>query len=230
MKLKAIASKIIIPLMLVSSGFAEAKQKSYIVWVDCIEHHVNLNGKSQKEWINENKFSNIVNASFYYVAKRKSIPLSPYASYEGLVGVKRQRQWWTVGVSDSGYLQLKPPGNYLNYQSGFLLSICPPLVYDGIDIPSSKLYKCGSKPFIMRNCPRTLIGRTKAGETFICVTYGSIQKVRKFIRTNIKDVDWLANLDGGTSTFMTIDKKHLIKTKRAVPSIINFTFYKIDIL
>ena len=229
MKLKErLPRKLVLAMLFLLTVFVEAKQTSYIVWVNCLEHRVNLNGKSQSEWVNEDNFINIVNASFYLIDRNKLIPLSPYASYEGKMGTKTKKRWWTIDISNEGELNLKPPGSSINYQSGFVLSICPVLVYNGIDIDYSRLRKYGSKKFIRRNCPRTLIGKTKDGKVFICVTYGSIQTVRKFVRSNVENVEWLANLDGGTSTFISIDKKHLVKTKREVPSILSFNYYKID--
>jgi hypothetical protein len=193
-----------------------------------LEHHVNLNGKSQQEWCYDNNFTNVVNASFYLIDRHKFIPLSPYSSYEGNTGNKTKKRWWALDISDSGELNLKPPGSSLNYQSGFVLSVYPVMIYNGVDIEMNTPRRRGSKKFLRRNCPRTLIGKTKEGKVFICVTYGSISTVRKFVKSNVKNVEWLANLDGGSSTFISIDKKQLVKTKRKVPSVISFNYYKID--
>jgi hypothetical protein len=63
---------------------------------------------------------------------------------------------------------------------------------------------------------------------FIFVGTGTLMKVRNMIRQNVSSIKWLANLDGGSSSFLSVNKKVLIKNKTKVPSVISFKILKVE--
>lgn len=184
-----------------------------------------MKARSQKDWAVKYKNTNMVNGAFFLKNNR---PIPPYISSVGNVYLKNKKYWWAVGKTNSGEYVLLSPEQVPFYINDFMVSVCPPLIYNGEDISTAVLRKYGSKKFLDRACPRTLIGKTTFGRTFICSTVGSLYYVRKTLKERIPNIEWLANLDGGSSSFLTINGDLIVNNKRKIPSVLTFEYYQLD--
>lgn len=208
--------------------------ETHVFWVNNLEHHYDKSAKTQNQWCIEYNIVSFVNGSFFY-GNNTLIP--PFATKKLKSIHKNTKKWWYIqrieymsynhGFIRSMYTyELNPPTKAPSELSSFIISTCPPLIYDKTDISKNILYSIGGKKFTLRKCRRTLIGKTGNGFMFIVVGSGSLLGIRKRIRNKIKDIQWLANLDGGSSTFATVFGNCIVKNKRKIPSIISCNIEK----
>ena len=221
---KTILNKLIIILLCISTCFLDAKPYDYVIWIASMEHHVDFTPKTQVQWGFYFKNSNIINGAFFLPSNK---PISPYYSINGIVSIKNNRKWWAVDQSNECGFELKSPDENISIHKQFVISVCPPLIHNGNDVSRRVLNNYGSSTFLKRNCSRTLIGKTYDGNVFISVITGNLYTVRDKLRQIVPNIKWLANLDGGSSSFLTIDGIRLVCNKTKVPSIILFEYNRI---
>lgn len=208
-----------------------------IFWVDNLEHHYDKSAKTQAEWCSTYNIFSFVNGSFFH-SNNTIIP--PFATKTSKSISSNTKKWWYIQRTESmvyGYgsllykqcYSLHPPSVKPTQLSSFIVSVCPPLIHNEADISKNAIYKIGGKKFSKRQCRRTMIGKTNTGVMFIVVSSGSLLNVRKRIRNRIKNIQWLANLDGGSSTFATAFGNYVIRHKRKIPSIISYSIHKWEI-
>lgn len=205
---------------------SDTYSKTYIIWVDCMEHQINYASSTQDNWLRMSVYRSFVNGAFFFKSFK---PLPPYMSSNGRLSWKNNSRWWAINRIDNYSYELEKPGSVLDYSSNFVISVCPPIIYNGDDIDIKTLRKYGSNSFLNRICNRTMIGKTFDGEIFICNSRGSVYFIRNYLKSKINNIKWLANLDGGSSSFLTVDGKRLVRTNRSVPSIISFNYSKIEV-
>lgn len=205
---------------------SDTYSKTYVVWIDCMEHQISSVPYTQSEWKRAVMYDSYVNGAFFYSSFK---PLPPYISFDGSVALKNNSRWWSITRLYNNEYELMIPGSDINYHNNFVISVCPPIIHNGSDIDAKILRKYGSFSFLNRICNRTMIGKTFDGEIFICSSRGSVYFIRNYLKSKISNIKWLANLDGGSSSFLTVDGKRLVKTNRSVPSIVSFNYSKIEV-
>jgi hypothetical protein len=231
-----VIKSIIIILIFISSAVSTQAGENFLLWVCDLKHHYEKKANTHQQWINKLNFEGLTNASFF---KGDRSLITPFSSETQSNFRQSSRGWWfvdyehdtnlkpTLSFNKNGY-ELKEPTAVVNNASTFTLSVCPPLIWNGEDIPKKYILQMGGKKFAYRNCKRTIIGKTTSGFMFIFVGTGTLMKVRNMIRQNVSSIKWLANLDGGSSSFLSVNKKVLIKNKTKVPSVISFKILKVE--
>jgi len=219
-----------IVLLFISSAVSIHAEENFLLWVCDLKHHYEKKAKTHQQWINELNFEGLINGSFF---KGDRSLILPFASETQSNFTQSKRGWWFVeyqraeSFNKNGY-ELKEPNAVINNTSTFTLSVCPPLIWNGEDMPKKRITQMGGKKFTYRNCKRTVIGKTNSGFMFIFVGTGTLIKVRELIKNSVADIKWLANLDGGSSSFLSINKKILIKNKTKIPSVISFEILRLE--
>lgn len=209
-----------------------------LLWVYDINHVFNPSANTQLEWNKKFPNTDMINGSFF---KSNSKIIPPYATKDFRKLPSKKTKWWYVEydntiVIDSTYrieqvgMTLKSPKDIPDTNTIFRIAVCPPLIVNSNDIDKQIIYKTCGKKFSLRNCRRTLIGRTSTGENFIFVGNGNLFKLRKLIRSKINNVEWLANLDGGSSSFLTVNNEMIIKNKTKIPSVLMFKTRSVEII
>lgn len=193
-----------------------------IFWVTNIKHIIDTRGVYQSEWLNDSNYHSAVNGTFFHST---FTPIVPYSSYQFIYTNYKSSKWWYIEKINTQYL-LRSPYTEPNLSSDFTLAGCPPLILDNNIVSLKDIYKLCSKKFIKKICRRTLFGVTDSGSVFIMVTTGNLIQIPKKIKYLIPNVKWMINLDGGNSTFLTLNGKMIVKTKRKIPSIITFDLAK----
>lgn len=232
-RIKNIAALITI---LVCTSIISSAGENYLIWAYDLRHHYDGLSKTQKEWRSTISHEGIVNASFF-TGNRKPIP--PYSSETHTYPIYKKIKWWfiesvdTLGLTPSFSLTfpkfyLKSPTDVQYLDTKFKVSVCPPLIVDGIDVDKKSIYGIGGRRFAHRNCRRTIIGKTRTGLMFIFVGNGNLFTVRSKLKKKIIDIEWLANLDGGSSSFLTLNSNFIIKNKTKIPSVISYSIYSVE--
>lgn len=204
--------------------------ENYIMWVKNLKHHYEEKPRTQEIWSKEIPEKGIVNASFF---KSNGTLIPPFSSETNYSFKMNKRNWWYIDCElrynifcpwepPTSIYVLKSSNEAINLQSKFILSVCPPLIHNSFDISNSAIVDMGGRVFAYRNCRRTLIGKTKDGRMFIIIGTGNLFSIRENIKSKIDDIEWLANLDGGSSTFLTLYGNHIVKNKTKVPSVVSF--------
>jgi exopolysaccharide biosynthesis protein len=197
---------------------------SYILWASNLVHHYEKPGKYCKEWTSTFKQLGVINASFF--RGNRSL-ISPYASQTVSKYTTNKHEWWYINYSHDIF-EVKSHGTPIDLTSKFIVSVCPPLIVNGVDMSKSFITAMGGRKFAYRNCRRTMIGTTSSGSIFIVVGAGNLFTLRKLLRNKIKNILWLANLDGGSSTFLSVNNKSIVKNKTKIPSVISFEIIKME--
>lgn len=193
-----------------------------ILWIKNVKHVINTSGVRQIDWASDSAHNSFVNGTFFH---SNFTPIIPYSSHGFIYSDYRSSKWWYIERINNQYF-LNSPSISANILSDFTLAGCPPLILDNNIVSLKTIYKLCSKKFIKKLCRRTLFGITDSGAVFIIITSGNLIQLPKKIKNLIPNVKWLINLDGGSSTFLTLNKKIIVKNKRKIPSIITFDLIK----
>lgn len=197
---------------------------SYILWASNLVHHYEKPGKYCREWGSTFSNSSVVNASFF---RGDRTLISPYASETISKYTISKHKWWYINLNKNIF-EVKSHEAQLDVTSKFIVSVCPALIVNTVDMSKSFITSMGGSKFAYRNCRRTMIGTTTTGSIFIVVGSGNLFTLRKLLRNKINNILWLANLDGGSSTFLSVNNKSIVKNKTKIPSVISFEIIKME--